>query len=1074
MAHLGLRLLGGFELETDGRRLRLPSRKAQALLAYLALRPGRAHTREALTTLLWSDTAGTRARQSLRQTVLRVRRVFAAARNRGFVVEGEQVALDTAAVGVDVARFGRRWRQGTAESLQSAAALYQGPLLEGLRVEAGPFEDWLQSERERLSERVREVLSRLLDLRTRRGPLEAAVQTASHLLAIDPLREDVHRTLMRLYLRQGRRAVALKHYQLCVGVLERELGVEPEPETRRVYREILQQQARSAGGHRHAVGAALTPLVGRDGELRRLRALAQAALGGRGRIVLVTGEAGIGKSRLVEELIAEYVRRGGRVLVGRAYETEQILPLRPWLDALRTGRVVADAAREGELQPTASRELARVFPELADPGATPEITRESYVRLFDVLDSLIVRLATSGPVTVVIEDLHSADDMSLRFLAFMARRVRDRPVLLVGTAREEEMADAPILRQMCEELGAMVQQMALAPLTEADTARLVRALGRAGGHDARAAELARRVWVLSEGNPFVIVETMRVARDDVLEGVGVALPDRVRAMTLGRLERLGPKARQLVPVAAVLEREFSFTLLQEASGLDRRDTAEGLEELIRRRVLHAVEERFDFTHTRIRDTVYDSLLAPRRASLHEAVGRGLEAAYANRHHEIFDRLAYHFARADDPVKTFGYLLGLADKAARSYALEDALRIFGDARKYVERLPAEICDRRWLDLVFGQVNTLTHLGRTREAHALLLEQTARVERLSDASLTGLHLFWIGYLLGTFGQNEDAVATERRALEEAARAGDEATMGKASMVLACESYILGRALEGIAHGRQAVALLERTGERASLAVAMRWLSQNLMHVGEFTAAQAILEQMIALAESLGDRSLEATACHSLCRVDAIIGDYARAVELGRRAVEIAPEPVGQAYSLGHLGSAYVEAGDAPQAIATLEESLTQLHRLSAGGYHRQMDGFVLAHLSHAYLLKGDVERAAAIAEEAHRVSAGRDYTVAIAYCERARGLVARARGALAEARRHLESSLDLFASVDTRFQAARIQLLLAEVCHAAGDKAIAAERLHAALETFRRLRVSRYVDRAEQVAAALGVAVVSGKE
>ena len=1071
MAHLSLRLLGGFELETDGRRLTLPPRKAQALLAYLALRPGRSHTREALTALLWSDTTGARARQSLRQTVLRVRRAFAAAHNRGFVVEGEQVRLDPAAVAVDVARFERLARQGTAEALQSAAALYQGPLLEGLRVEAGPLEDWLQSERERLHEQVREVLARLLELQMRRGPLEAAVQTANRLLAIDPLREDVHRTLMRLYLRQGRRGAALKHYQVCVGVLERELGVEPEPETRRVYREILQQQqARSTGGQRHAVSAALTPLVGRDAELRRLRTLAQAALGGRGQIVLVTGEAGIGKSRLVEELIGEHARRGGRVLVGRAYETEQILPLRPWLDALRTGRVVADAAREGELQPTARRELARVFPELAEPGTTPEITRESYVRLFDVLDGLIARLAAGGPVTVVIEDLHYADDMSLRFLAFLARRVKDRPVLLVGTAREEEMADAPTLRQMCQELDAMVEQVSLAALTEADTVRLVRALGRSGGHDARGAELARRVWALSEGNPFVIVETMRGARDHVPEGAGVSLPDRVRAMTLGRLERLGPKARQLVPVAAVIERDFGFTLLQEASGLGRRDTAEGLEELIRRRVLHAVEERFDFTHTRIRDTVYDSLLAPRRASLHEAVGRGLETAYANRHHEVFDRLAYHFARADDAVKTFGYLLSLADKAARSYALDDALRIFGDARKYVERLPAETRDRRWLDLVFGQVNTLTHLGRTREAHTLLIEQTARVERLGDASLTGLHLFWISYLLGTFSDDEGAVATARRALEESARAGDEATMGKASMVLTCESYVFGRALEGIAHGRQAVILLERTGERGWLAIAHRWLCMNLLHVGELAGALASAEQMCALGEALGDRSVEAIGAHSLCRVNAVAGEYAPAIASGRRAVEIAPEPVGRAYALGHLGTAYVEAGDATRAIVTLEESLAELRRLSAGGYRRHFDGLLMAYLSEAYLLKGEIDRAAEISAEAASLCRDDNFKVGTAYSERALGLVARARGSLLEACGHLETALKLFASIDTRFQVARLQLLLAEVCHAAGDTVVAAERLQASLETFRRLRVPRYVERAEQLAATLGVTVV----
>src|SRR5262245_10799942 len=141
MARLGLRLLGGFHLGMESRTLALSARKAQALLAYLALRPGRPHARETLTTLLWGDTADKQARQSLRQTVLRLRRAFAAARNPGFVVQGEQMALDATAVDVDVARFERLVRQGTGAALEAAAALYQGPLLEGLRIEAGPFED---------------------------------------------------------------------------------------------------------------------------------------------------------------------------------------------------------------------------------------------------------------------------------------------------------------------------------------------------------------------------------------------------------------------------------------------------------------------------------------------------------------------------------------------------------------------------------------------------------------------------------------------------------------------------------------------------------------------------------------------------------------------------------------------------------------------------------------------------------------------------------------------------------------------------------------------------------------------
>jgi DNA-binding SARP family transcriptional activator len=1068
MACLGLKLFGGFQLRLESRTLALPARKAQKLLAYLALRPGRSHARQTLTALLWGDTPDKQARQSLRQTVLQLRRVFAAARNRGFVVQGETIAVDAAAVDVDVARFERLLRQGTREALEAAAALYQGPLLEGLRLEAGPFEDWLQSERERLRESALEALTRLLDLQMERGPLDTAVQTAGRLLALDPLREDVHRTLMWLYLRQGRRGAALRHYQVCVGVLERELGVEPDAETQRVYREILQQQARRVGGARQGVTVALTPLVGRHAEMTRLRALLNETVAGRGRVALVTGEAGIGKSRLVEELVAEHARREGRVLVGRAYETEQILPLRPWIDALRTGRVLAEAGREGDLHPGARRELARLFPELAEPGVTPEITRESYVRLFELIDGLIARLAGRQPVMLVVEDLHCADDMSLRLLAFLARRTTSRPVLIVGTARDEEMAYAPALRQVCEELDPAVDRVSLAPLSEADTARLVRALARTGGQDTRVARLAERVWALSEGNPFVIVETMRVVQDHrAFDSPGVSLPERVRAMTLARVERLGAKARQLVAMAAVIEREFSFAVLQSASGLSRRDTAEGLEELIRRRVLQTTGERFDFAHARIRNVVYDSLLAPRRAALHAAVGEALETAYAGRHHEVYDRLAYHFSRADDAPKTFEYLLGLADKAARSYALEEAVRLFADARSYVDRLPAETRDRRCLELVFGLVQGLTPLGRTREAYALLDEQGARVERLGDPALIGLHLFWVAYLRGTFGENDAAAATARRALEEAARAGDEATMGKANMVLACESYILGRALEGIAHGRQAVALLERSGERWWLAQGHRWLAWNLLHLGEFPAALASVEQVCAIGEALGDTSLQALGAHSLCRVRAVMGEHAAAVASGRRAVEIAPDPVSRAYALGHLGTAYVEGGDVNEAIATIEESVAQLQRLSARGFRRQIDGFLIAHLSEAYLLKGDVDKAGELAEEALHVSTEGKWSVAMAYAERARGLAARARGALSEALEHLGRALELFASVDTRFQVARMRLLLAEVRHAAGDAETASSHLQAALETFRRLRVPRFVERAEGVAAAIGI-------
>src|SRR6185295_6699278 len=183
---------------------------------------------------------------------------------------------------------------------------------------------------------------------------ERAIQTALRLLSLDPLQEAAHRALMRLYARHGRRASALRQYQVCVEVLQRELGVEPEPETRRVYQDILQQSsmrsvlpdprigspARPGPGRRPTrrdASSVAPPLVGRRPETARLHEAVHGAAEGRGGTVVILGEAGIGKTRLLDELAAAVLRAEGRVVVGRCYETEQILPFGPWVEALRTG-----------------------------------------------------------------------------------------------------------------------------------------------------------------------------------------------------------------------------------------------------------------------------------------------------------------------------------------------------------------------------------------------------------------------------------------------------------------------------------------------------------------------------------------------------------------------------------------------------------------------------------------------------------------------------------------------------------------------------------------------------------------
>src|SRR2546422_9730609 len=239
-ARLKLTLLGGFQAQLEaGAALVLPTKKAQALLAYLTLPAGQAHPREKLATLLWGDMADAQARGNLRHALSRIRKALSRTARSGMVLDGPSVALDPAVVDVDVAQCERLVADGRPEALEQIAGLYRGDLLAGLALAERPFEEWLTSERERLHELAIQGLGRLLTHQQKAGAAEPAVQTGLRLLALDPLQEPVQRAVMRLYARLGRREAALRQYQLCVDALKRELSTQPEAETTQLYQQIL-------------------------------------------------------------------------------------------------------------------------------------------------------------------------------------------------------------------------------------------------------------------------------------------------------------------------------------------------------------------------------------------------------------------------------------------------------------------------------------------------------------------------------------------------------------------------------------------------------------------------------------------------------------------------------------------------------------------------------------------------------------------------------------------------------------------------------------------------------------------
>ena len=243
---LRLTLLGGFQARLGtGGALSLPSRKAQALLAYLGARPGQSHPRDKLAALLWGESREAQARDGLRHALAALRQALPATAPPILMSAGQTLALNPVVVDVDVATFERHVAEGTPEALAQAAALYTGDLLSGFSVSEPLFEEWLVPERARLRELALEALARLLAHQGKIGATGQAIESAVRLLALDPLQEVVHRALMRLYA-QVRRGAALQQYQLCVTVLQRELGVAPEEETKQLYHDILRRRLVSA------------------------------------------------------------------------------------------------------------------------------------------------------------------------------------------------------------------------------------------------------------------------------------------------------------------------------------------------------------------------------------------------------------------------------------------------------------------------------------------------------------------------------------------------------------------------------------------------------------------------------------------------------------------------------------------------------------------------------------------------------------------------------------------------------------------------------------------------------------
>ncbi|TMD74738.1 MAG: 6-hydroxy-D-nicotine oxidase [Chloroflexi bacterium] len=708
MPTLHIRLLGDFSLIYNDRQVTsLNTTRLQSLFAYLVLHRDVPQQRQHLAFLFWPDTTESQARNNLRQLLHQLRQALPAVEQ---FLSADAHLLHWHPVTpchLDVAEFEqtltladetarRNDQHALQDALEQADNLYRGALLPGC------YDEWILPERERLRQRHWQVLEHLLRLFEGQGDHVSAIRYAQRLLALDPLSEDLSRRLMRLFTLNNDRASALRVYHTCVTTLQRELGVEPDPATREAYERLMQQEAPTIQAIVHQpLPAAIPTLTGRKLEWKDLQDAWHGAITAGPHFVLVTGEAGIGKSRLAEDFLLWASQQGAVTAKTRSYAAEGQLSLAPVTDWLRSAGLRAQLR---QLDAVWLTEVARILPELfaEQPGLPHYESVTEYgqrQRFFEPLARAI--LVTSQPLLLLIDDLQWCDQETLEWLHFLLRFDPTARLLVVGCAREEELPPHHPLRTFLLHLrnSMRVTEITLQPLDAAETAKLASQVAK------RELDTGSVMHLYHEtgGYPLFVVEMVRAdlgrAPASLLEADhphgqpplddARTLPPRVHAVLVGRLLQLSASARAFVELAATIGREFTLDLLSTIGNADAESAVRVLDELWHKRIVreHGANS-YDFTHDKLREVAYAEISAPQRRMLHRRVAQALEAMHIEEDLDpVSGQIASHYERAGMIEQALPYYQRAAAVAQRVYANEDAISLLSRSLESLELLPA---------------------------------------------------------------------------------------------------------------------------------------------------------------------------------------------------------------------------------------------------------------------------------------------------------------------------------------------------------------------------------------------------
>jgi len=821
---LQIRLLGEFSVVVDGESVRgLNSARIQSLLIYLLLNRAIPQSRQQLAFLFWPDTSDRQAQTNLRQLLHTLRRRLPAVADALLVDERTIRWRADASLYLDVAEFEAalaRAKQTTGNqrlrAFEEAAAVYRGALAPDC------YDEWIQAERERLAQQHLAALEQCVLLNEERRTYAQAIDWARHLLAADPLHEATYRRLMRLYALNNDRVAAVRVYHTCVAVLAQELDVEPSTATRELYERLINATGDTAeplAGTPGRMRDAGIGLVGRQREWQALQAAWRTANRGAVQCVVLSGEAGLGKTHLAEEMMHWAGQQGISTAVSRGFAAGRGLAYAALVECLRSEPVAPLVRR---LDPAWRSELARLLPELLaeDPRLPrPEPINERWQRqrLFEALARIFV--AHNRPFVLVLDDMQWYANETLEWLSFLVRFEPRARLLIIGCLRSDEIdAGHPVAQLLLDLRGAgLLTELALAPLSAEETHALADQLA---DHTLDAAA-GRALYHFTEGNPLFVVETVRANLDAALlaqpvevptQGMSLPiLPPRVQSVIQTRLAQLSGAAHELAALAATIGRAFTFDVLARAYGQSEDVAVRSLDELWQRRVVRQQgANTYDFSHDRIRDVAYAEISPALRRSLHRRVAHALEQGYGADSDIFSAQIANHYEQAGEIQQALIYYQRAAEVTLRLFAYQDAIAMLDHAVSLVRMLPAGPAATEFelelqMRLCTAWAAITSYLGSEADAaYTRALELCRQVENKPYlfTVLWGLHevaLYRVEY--------EESLALAHQCLEIAAELGDPGLLLEAHHAVWGPYYFLGDYDKAFEHMQAGLAIYDR---------------------------------------------------------------------------------------------------------------------------------------------------------------------------------------------------------------------------------------------------------------------------